>query len=91
MPCQCEPGPDDYQRYREETDRATRASCDMRTILRRHKLEAELCPETREWIARHDKEDTRRIKEENERGQRESLKQRALDKLNLDERRALGL
>ena len=70
---------------------STRAACDMRTILRRHGLEGELTVETREWIGIHDAQDARRIKIENENGTREKTRNAALDKLNLDERRVLGL
>jgi hypothetical protein len=63
----------------------------MRTIIRRHDLEAELTTETREWIADHDAEDEKRIRQENENGIRERTKQNALNKLTLDERRVLGL
>ena len=96
MPCRCDYMDDgcsssNESYYKKEADQATRAGCDMRTILRRHNLEPELCAETREWIAKHDKADAKRIKEENTRGEREALRQKALDKLSLDERRVLGL
>jgi len=93
MPCRC-----DYPEtvcedagLRREADKATRAACDMRTILRRNNLEHELTRETRKWIAQHDAEDAARIAEENARGERERTKRRALDKLSLEERRVLGL
>lgn len=82
--CDCEP-------YKTEARDATRAGCDMRTILRRHGLEKELCDDTLSWIAIHDKEDEMRIRIENKNGVRERTKRRALCKLNLDERRVLGL
>lgn len=75
----------------QAADAATRAACDMRTILRRNKLESELTAETRKWIAKHDAEDARRIREETEQKIRENTRLRALDKLTLDERRVLGL
>jgi hypothetical protein len=88
MPCQCE----DYGDTRwDEADKATRAACDMRTILRQFKLESRLTLETRIWIAKHDREDAKRISEENAAGIRERVKQKAMDKLTLEERRVLGL
>lgn len=71
--------------------RATRAACDMRTIIRRHGLEREVCDETRIWIEAHDAEDARRIAEEQADGRRKRMRRQALKKLNLDERRVLGL
>lgn len=88
MPCQCEGYPDTWK---EDADKATRAACDMRTILRRNGLEKELTKETREWIKKHDKEDAERIAEENREGIRERTRLKALNKLNLEERRVLGL
>ena len=76
---------------RKNADAATRAACDMRTILRRHNLEQDLCSETRRWIAKHDKDDKERIAVENANGLRAKAKQRGLNKLTLEERRALGL
>ena len=92
MPCRC----DGYEEMesaaqREAAHRATRVACDMRTILRRHNLLQELTEETRKWIAQHDREDAKRIAEEDARGERERTKQRALKKLSLEERRVLGL
>lgn len=63
----------------------------MRTILRRHGLERKLTLETQLWIAQHDEHDEQRIKREKEEGVREQLKQQALDKLNVDDRRILEL
>ena len=88
MPCRCE---EPVQERFDAADKATRAACDMRTILRRHKLEKELTVETRQWIAKHDKEDAERIAKENAEGIRQRVKRQALDKLSLEERRALGL
>lgn len=90
MPCQCSPW--EYENELQEiANRATRASCDMRTIIRRHNLEEELTLETRQWILRHDIEDAKRIKEEIKRGERDRVKKEALNKLTLEERRVLGL
>lgn len=95
MPCRC-----DYPEtsgedagLRREADKATRAACDMRTILRRHAahLMAELTPETRKWILQHDAEDAKRIEEENKKRIRENTRLKALEKLSLEERRVLGL
>lgn len=91
MPCGAFDHDDNRNTYRDVADAATRAACDMRTILRRHKLENELTVETRLWIRQHDDEDERRIAEENEKGIRQRTKQQALDKLTLEERRVLGL
>lgn len=82
--CDCEP-------FKTDARLATRAACDMRTILRRAGLETLLTVDTRRWIAAHDLEDKLRIREENENGIRDKTRQRALNKLNLDERRVLGL
>ena len=76
---------------RRELDRATRAGCDMRTIIRRAGLENQLTVETRKWIKEHDDADARRIAEKKEKEYRKQAKQRALDKLSLEERRILGL
>ena len=93
MPCR-----DDYPSscgedpgLRKSADEATRAACDMRTILRRSNLEHLLTVETRKWIAKHDAADAKRIAEENAAGIRQRVKQQALDKLTLEERRVLGL
>ena len=91
MPCQCGDYGENIPQYRIEADKATRADCDMRTILRRNNLESELTIETRKWIAKHDKEDAARIAEENAAGIRKKVRQQALDKLTLEERRVLGL
>jgi len=90
MPCESAFRSYSYS-YKNEADAATRAACDMRTILRRFNLEKELTVETRKWIKQHDKEDEERIKRENEAGIREKTRLRALDKLTLEERRVLGL
>lgn len=76
---------------RRSADASTRAACDMRTILRRANLEHMLTVETRKWIAKHDAADAKRIAEENAAGIRQRVKQQALDKLTLEERRVLGL
>jgi hypothetical protein len=89
MPCQYEDS--GSSNYRADLDRLTRVSCDMRTIIRRHNLEGELTVETRKWIKKHDAEDAKRIAEENAAGIRQRVKQQALDKLSLEERRVLGL
>lgn len=90
MPCEIP----EYQRAaisRNALNAATRAGCDMRTILRRHHLEEELTAETRKWIAEHDEVDRQRIDREILEGTRNHAKQQALAKLNMDERRILGL
>ena len=93
MPCQCDYPGDDNPGLRREADKATRAACDMRTIIRKFAptIEIELTPETRKWIAQHDKEDAKRIAEENKKKIRENTRLRALEKLTLEERRVLGL
>ena len=88
MPCRCDGYEDDT---RAQLDKLTRVCCDMRTVLRNHRLERELCAETLSWIAKHDEEDAKRIAEEQRRNEREKAKQAALDKLTMDERRMLGL
>jgi hypothetical protein len=79
------------QNLRLIANEATRAACDMRTILRRHGLENELTIESRNWIKEHDAQDAIRIARETASGSRERTKQIALDKLTLEERRSLGL
>jgi hypothetical protein len=96
MPCRCddwEPnsGFNEAHFYKLEANAATRAACDMRTIIRRNGLENELTKETRNWIAKHDAADAIRIAEENAAGIRQKVKKQALDKLTLEERRVLGL
>ena len=87
----CDSGPCGPQVDKSVADRATRAACDMRTILRRHGLEDELCVETRGWIMEHDRLDAERIEREEADGRRRAMRAQALDKLSLDERRVLGL
>ena len=90
MPCHVDYC-DDSNKYEELANKATRAACDMRTILRRNDLEKELTSEAREWIAGHDKADEKRIKEETAKGFRELARLAAMAKLNLEDRRVLGL
>ena len=92
MPCMCE-GADREESaiVRKKADAATRAACDLRTILRRGGTESDLCEETRRWISQHDDWDRRRIEQENAAGIRQRTKEQALAKLTLDERRVLGL
>jgi hypothetical protein len=91
MPCHDSQTETDREEAQERADAATRAACDLRTILRRGGTEQDLTVVTREWIARHDAWDAKRIKIEEASGERERVRQQALNKLNLDERRALGL
>ena len=79
------------QQYVSAADAATRAACDMRTILRRAGFEHELTLETRSWIHQHDEADLIRIQQGIANGVRAQTRQRGLDKLTLEERRALGL
>ena len=103
MPCSCEMySGEGYAIERDEckkrADAATRAACDLRTILRRGGTEADLTEETRKWVARHDKADARRVREERAKGEREGKRRRAKRKydrlmrsMTLEERRVLGL
>lgn len=96
MPCYDSRNSPEYaasqdQEYRERLDAATRAACDLRTILRRGGKELDLTRETQQWIAEHDVWDARRIAQEQANGVREKTKRDALAKLTLDERRVLGL
>jgi hypothetical protein len=91
MPCTYESTEDTLHHISAELHRVTRVACDMRTVLRRHGLEAELVRETRKWIAEHDDWDARRIAEETAAHQRQTVRQQALEKLTMDERRVLGL
>ena len=95
MPCRYD-GPNDDTfdpKLRRELDALTRVSCDLRTIVRRHapQLFNHLTEETLNWIKKHDREDEKRIAEEEARGERERVKRQALKKLTLEERRVLGL
>lgn len=92
MPCRCEE-PLETPARTDAADKATRAACDMRTIILTYapQLSDELTVETRKWIKKHDEEDAKRIAEENANGIREQARQRGLQKLTLEERRALGL
>jgi len=69
----------------------TRAACDMRTILRQHSLLSKTTSETQRWIRAHDAEDAKRIAKEEAEGMRQRVKLEALKKLNMEERRVLGL
>ena len=99
MPCSCEGMEEVHQHnsnaeiaeYKRLADNATRAACDMRTILRRNNLETHLTHETLKWIRKHDAADAARIAKETAEGLRERTRQAALDKLTLEERRVLGL
>ena len=93
MPCYDERSSGAYRakELQQKLDAVTRAACDLRTILRRGGTEDDLCAETREWIAAHDDWDRRRIEQEQRDGIREATRNRGLEKLTLDERRALGL
>ena len=75
----------------ESAARATRAACDMRTVIRSLGAEHMLCSETLEWISDHDREDAARIALAQEQVLRERAKASGLRKLSLEERRALGL
>lgn len=91
MPCRDDVDWGSDQGYKRRLDMVTRAACDMRTILRRHELEGELCQETRDWIVEHDQADAARLQQAAEQKAREDAKQRGIAKLTLEERRALGL
>lgn len=91
MPCR---GPDEREiigDYSRQIDTLTRVCCDLRACVRRGGTEAELTKETKVWIAKHDKHDRERIAQESREGLRRSIKARALAKLDIDEREALGL
>lgn len=94
MPCR-----DDYAacdtRQDNRLDLATRTACNLIKLIRRnhpHLLESINLPdESKEWIAAHDLADVRREQLENARKAELKLKQTALSKLTLDERKALGI
>ena len=90
MPCESSPFRGEHEAW-IEANAATRAACDLRTVLRRGGTERDLTIETRRWIQRHDKEDAERIRREEELGERERIRQEALERLSLEERRVLGL
>ena len=91
MPCGVYSNDEIYRMNDAALVSARRAACDMRTVLRRHGLEHELCKETVKWIREHDAEDAMRIELEQREGLRKRQRQAALDKLTMDERRMLGL
>lgn len=93
MPCRCDYDGDSQFELHQKADAATRATCDMRTMIRKYAPEVlkELTKETRKWIRQHDTEDAKRIAEENASGLREKVRRKAMDKLTLEERRVLGL
>ncbi len=79
-------------RILNDADRATRAACEMRTLIRnRTNLENELSAETRQWISEHDAADALRLRRENEAAVQAAKKQDALNKLTVEERRMFGL
>ena len=99
MPCNCEGMKEIHQHnsnaeiaeYKRLADNATRAACDMRTILSRNYLVNHLTTETLNWIKKHDAADAARIAQETASGLRERTRLEALNKLTLEERRVLGL
>jgi hypothetical protein len=79
---------DDHERLQDECERATRAACDLAHARLTGK---DITNETVNWIIDHQREDAIRLAEEDANGKRERLKQKALSKLNQDEREVLGL
>jgi hypothetical protein len=75
----------------ERLTAATRAACDMWNVLKRGGSKSELSAETVAWLTTHDLDDARRLREEFRRGVAQRVRERALSKLDMDERRALGL
>lgn len=88
MPCQSDYDTSDIL---QEANEATRAACDLRTILRRGGKESDLCQETKNWIAKHDKADAARRALKKSVEEHERQRSRVLSKLSLDDRHILGL
>ncbi len=93
MPCR-----DDYPTssnedagLRASADRSARAACEMRTVLWQHNLQSHLTPETRQWIADHDKADADREAAENLERLHRQMRRDALAKLSPMERKLLGI
>lgn len=85
----------DWEVIQETTNDAAklgRVACDLWNVLKKSNISPmNLSPETLKWVGQHDKEDQERLRRERKNGVEESIKQRALSKLDQDERKALGL
>ncbi len=81
----------DNPEMKKRLDKATRAACDMRTILRRFDLEKHLADETREWIKGHDEADRKRIAQRQEKIWREEQRKIALNNLTEADKIVLGM
>jgi len=81
----------DNPETKKRLDRATRAACDMRTILRRFGLEKHLAEETLEWIKMHDEQDRKRIALKKEQIWREEQRKLALAALTNEDKIILGM
>lgn len=88
MPCSSDGYPDDRD---DKLNAATRAACELREALIRGWSLADLSIETRGWVAKHDMEDRIRERRDAVKNTEERIRKKALDKLTMDERRALGL
>jgi hypothetical protein len=88
MPCNCDGYPDERE---ELAQAATRAACDLATVLRSGGTLEDCSSETRKFIDRHDTIDRERLREEREKVFRDKLRKKALSKLTPEERRAIGI
>lgn len=86
-----------YEEAAKEAREATRAACEMASLIRQHfsgrksQLYFKLSPATQAWIRTHDKIDRERKKEEKKERAERKLEKRARAKLTKAERRALGI
>lgn len=70
---------------------ATHAACELAYAIRSNQDFESLSNETRQWVKNHDFIDALRKNEESALAKRKYLRKRALEKLDQDERVALGL
>lgn len=88
----CGDGGVPYREGRSEEIAAERAACDLWDAFSRSGLPMErLSRETKKWIKKHLFEDQERLRREEAIGVKEAIRKRALEKLDQDERRELGL
>ena len=90
MPCH-DSREGDNSELLERLDAATKAACEMASVLRETPLVTLLSPQTRLWIKEHRRADDERLAVEREARRRKELRTRALDKLSVEEREMLGL
>ncbi len=92
MPCYDDRDHDNSQII-ERLNLATRVACDLSNTIRRlsKNWDTMLAGETVNWIQQHDAQDAKRIKQEGEIEKAKQFKAKALAKLTVEERKALGI